>query len=59
MRIAIVDDLAEDRALLRSRLTRQFSRRKIAAEFSEFANGEDFLAAEKSSCSPLPFWMFT
>ena len=55
MRIAIVDDLAEDRALLRSRLTRQFSRRKIAAEFSEFANGEDFLAAEKEQLFTVAF----
>lgn len=47
MKIAIVDDLAEDRMLLRKRLTAQFRRRKAAVEFWEFASGEDFLAAEK------------
>ncbi len=47
MRIAIVDDLAEDRALLRDRLIRQFDRRKMAVALLEFASGEEFLAAEK------------
>ena len=47
MRIAIVDDLAEERALLKERLTRQLSLRGTEAEILEFANGEAFLAAEK------------
>ena len=47
MRIAIVDDLAEERALLRERLTRQLSQRGAEAEILEFANGGTFLAAEK------------
>lgn len=47
MRIAIVDDLAEDRTLLRDRLTRQLCRRQLAFTLSEFTCGEDFLAAEK------------
>ena len=47
MRIAIVDDLAEDRTLLRDRLTRQLCRRQLAFTLSEFTCGEDFLAAGK------------
>ena len=47
MRIAIVDDIAEERILLRSRLEYQFSRRGIHSDFTEFENGEDFLLASK------------
>ena len=47
MRIAIVDDLAEERALLRARLERQLNLRSAAAEIMEFADGETFLAAER------------
>lgn len=47
MRIAIVDDLGEERALLRGRLERQLQRRKIQADILEYASGEDFLKAEK------------
>ena len=45
MRIAIVEDIAEERKLLRSRLETQFEKRGIYAELVEFENGEDFLAA--------------
>lgn len=48
MRIAIVDDLAAERALLQSRLERQFSRRNVQAAFYGFESGEAFLAAEKA-----------
>ena len=47
MRIAIVDDIAEERILLRSRLECQLSRRGIHSDFTEFENGEDFLLASK------------
>ena len=47
MRIAIVDDLADERALLREQLTRQLARRGAEAELLEFDSGEAFLAAEK------------
>lgn len=47
MRIAIVDDLSEERALLRDRLERQLCRRSIQADIFEFSSGEDFLSAEK------------
>ena len=46
MRIAIVDDLAGERALLRDRLERQLSRRGVQAEILEYAGGKAFLAAE-------------
>lgn len=45
MRIAIVDDLAAERALLKERLDRQLCRRSIQAELLEFESGEDFLRA--------------
>ena len=47
MRIAIVDDLAEERARLHTRLLRQLSLRGVEAEILEFESGESFLAAEK------------
>ena len=40
MRIAIVEDIAEERKLLRSRLETQFEKRGIYAELVEFENGE-------------------
>lgn len=49
MQIAIVDDLAQERTLLRSRLERLLERRAIHAELSEFENGESFLEAAKKS----------
>ncbi len=47
MRIAIVDDFAEERAQLRDRLERQLECRGVQAELIEYKNGEMFLAAEK------------
>lgn len=49
MRIAIVDDLAEERALLRQRLEHQLACRSVRAELLEFASGEEFLAAENAA----------
>ena len=47
MRIAIVDDLAGERTLLKTRLERQLALRGAQAELLEFDSGEAFLAAEK------------
>ena len=47
MRIAIVDDIADERALLKARLERQLSLRGTEAEVLEFDSGESFLAAVK------------
>ncbi len=47
MRIAIVDDLASERALLRRRLERAMQKRSVQAEIHEFESGEAFLAAER------------
>ena len=50
MRIAIVDDVAAERALLRSRLESQIQSRHLSVQILEFASGESFLttAREKS-----------
>ena len=40
MRIAIVDDLSGERALLREQLARQLARRDAEAELLEFDSGE-------------------
>ena len=48
MRIAIVDDRASERALLKARLGRQLALRGVQAELLEFESGEAFLAAEKT-----------
>lgn len=45
MKIAIVDDIAGERTLLRRRLQRQFAQRGIRAEFFEYENGTAFLTA--------------
>ena len=46
MRIAIVDDLAAERALLRARLERQLQSRSVRAEICEYGSGEALLAAQ-------------
>ena len=45
MRIAIVDDLAEERTLLKDRLERQLRRRNVQADILEYESGEKFLEA--------------
>lgn len=47
MRIAIVDDVAEERSLLRSRLESQVKVRFLHADILEFDSGEAFLAAAR------------
>lgn len=52
MRIAIVDDLANERALLRNRLEQALNGRSVQADICEYANGEAFIqAAEKQRFS--------
>ena len=47
MRIALVDDLKTERALLKERLSQQLALRGVEADILEFESGEAFLAAEK------------
>lgn len=47
MRIAIVDDIASERTLLRDRLEQQLGRCGVHADLTEFENGETFLKAAK------------
>lgn len=47
MRIAIVDDLAQERELLKSRLERQLERRKLTAAILEYESGDAFLRADR------------
>ena len=47
MKIAIVDDISEERTLLRNRLESQFSRRNVHTDIFEYENGETFLTAAK------------
>lgn len=52
MRIAIVDDLVNERALLRNRLEQALNGRSVQTDICEYANGEAFiLAAEKQRFS--------
>ena len=48
MRIAIVDDLAAERTLMKERLVRQLGLRGAQAEILEFDSGEAFLAARQT-----------
>ena len=47
MRIAIVDDIKEERTLLHGWLYSQLSRRNVSADIVEFESGEEFLLAAK------------
>ena len=47
MKIAIVDDIAEERALLRARLKKWAAKQRIDAELLEYESGEAFLAAHR------------
>lgn len=47
MKIAIVDDISDDRTLLRNRLESQFSRRNVHTDIFEYENGETFLTSAK------------
>ena len=47
MRIAIVDDLAAERTLLKGRLEWQLQRRKVQADILEYESGETFLEAAR------------
>ena len=49
MRIAIVDDLAAERALLKDRLERQLQRRTVQADILEYESGETFLEAARKA----------
>lgn len=49
MRIAIVDDLAAERTLLKDRLEWQLQRRKVQADILEYESGETFLEAARKA----------
>ncbi len=49
MRIAIVDDLEEERSLLRGRLSHQLSLHALHGELIEFESGTEFLAAARKN----------
>ena len=49
MRIAIVDDLAAERTLLKDRLERQLQRRTVQADILEYESSETFLEAAREA----------
>ena len=49
MRIAIVDDLAAERALLKDRLEQQLQRRNVQADILEYESSEKFLEAVRKA----------
>ena len=49
MRIAIVDDLAAERALLKDRLEQQLHRKNVQADILEYESGETFLEAARKA----------
>ena len=49
MRIAIVDDLAAERTLLKDRLEWQLQRRNVQADILEYESGETFLEAARKA----------
>lgn len=55
MRVAIVDDIAAERELLRERLEEQLALRSLCADIVEYKSGEDFLAAARKQPFSLAF----
>lgn len=55
MRIALVDDIASERTILRNRLKTQLCRCSLHAEIREFESGEAFLSAAKKEHFELVF----
>lgn len=49
MRIAIVDDLPGERALMKARLEKALARCSVQADYFEYESGEAFLAAAKAA----------
>lgn len=49
MRIAIVDDIKEERAVLYRWLCNQLSKRNIPADLVEFESGEEFFWQKKNT----------
>lgn len=49
MRIAIVDDLVNERALLRNRLEQALNGRSVQTDICEYANGEAFIQGSRKS----------
>ena len=57
MRIAIVDDIETERALLKMRLERQLSLYGVETEILEFDNSES--SQQKERHFTVAFWTFT
>ena len=51
MKIAIVDDISDERTLLRNRLESQFSRRNVHTDIFEYENGETSSLQRKNALS--------
>lgn len=55
MRIAIVDDIAEERKILLKRLVTQFEQTLVHADFFEYESGESFLASARKNAFDVVF----
>lgn len=55
MRIAIVDDIAEERRLLHDRLEKSLNRHAVYANIFEYESGEDYLAAARHQLFTVSF----
>lgn len=58
MLIAIVDDIAEEHILLRTRLENILNQKNVEFHCYEYENGEAFLKASKNMTSQFYFWTF-
>ena len=59
MRIAIVDDIETERALLKMRLERQLNLYGVETEILEFDSSESFSQQKKNGTLLWHFWTFT
>ena len=58
MLIAIVDDIAEERILLRTRLENILDQKNVEFHCYEYENGEHFSRLQKNMISQFYFWTF-
>ena len=58
MKIAIVDDISDERTLLRNRLESQFSRRNVHTDIFEYEMEKLSSIQRKNALSLQCFWIF-
>ena len=59
MKIAIVDDIVEERSVLRGFIASYLEQCRVRVDFYEYCNGETFLLDAQKEGFTVFFWLFT